>query len=316
MCKLSTLNHKKRVSIIIPAYNEETCLSELRGRLVLLRTSLEDYEFEFIFVNDGSTDRTLDILKGFAKDDHSIKVISLSRNFGHEAAISAGCQYATGEAVVFIDADLQDPPELIPDLLSKFEEGFDVVYAVRRSRAGESLFKKKTAQWFYSILRRLSYIPIPSETSNFRLISRKALLAFNSLPERDRFIRGMVTWIGFKQTGIEFDRAPRYAGKTKYTLKRMINFAIDGIIGFSNIPLRLASWVGIMFMVFSAIVVSLGLLGSPMLNISTTLLITAIFLVGGIQLLILGIIAEYIARIHNESKARPLYIIDEKINIP
>ncbi len=313
---MPALGPKKRVSIIIPAYNEETCLNELRDRLVSLRARLVGYEFEFIFVNDGSTDRTLEILKGFAKDDQSVKVISFSRNFGHEAAISAGCQYATGDAVVFIDADLQDPPELIPEMLKRFEEGFDVVYAVRRSRAGETLFKKKTAQWFYSILGKLSYIPIPSETSNFRLISRKALQAFNSLPERDRFIRGMVTWIGFRQTGVEFDRGPRYAGQSKYTLKKMINFALDGIVGFSNLPLRLAFWIGSMLLVLAGIVFLFGLLGMPVLSLSTTLVISAILLVGGLHLIVLGIISEYIARIYNESKARPLYIIDEKINIP
>lgn len=317
MRKVSSLIVQKKVSIIIPVYNEETCIHELWRRFLCLRESLKKYDFEYIFVNDGSTDRTYEILRTLATENRSVRVISFARNFGHEAAISAGCVYAKGEAVVFIDADLQDPPDLIPLMLEKYEEGFDVVYGVRKSREGENLFKKKTAQWFYRILNSLSYIKIPTDTSNFRLISRRVLEVFNSLPERDRFIRGMVSWIGFRQTGIYFNRESRYAGETKYTFKKMFAFALDGIIGFSNLPLHLSLWMGIGLGVFALLLIVILFFADSFFGISREglLIIASIVFVGGLNMLVLGILGEYIARIHNEAKARPLYVIAERLNI-
>lgn len=305
---------KKKLSIVVPAYNEESCLPELWRRFVELRERHEAYDFEFIFVDDGSVDGTLEFLRGLAKRDQSVKVLSFSRNFGHECAITAGCFYAKGDAVVLIDADLQDDPKLIDEMLKNFEEGHDVVYAVRRSREGETLFKRLTAKWFYGLLNWLSYVEIPSDTSNYRLISRRVLEVFNSMPERDRFIRGMIAWIGFRQTGVYFDRNPRYAGKTKYSLRRMLNFAIDGLVSFSNLPLRLSLWAGVSLFGISLFSLLYWFFFTDKQDPQLWIVSTVLF-VGSIQLIALGIMGEYIARIHNESRRRPLYIIAEKLNL-
>jgi len=301
---------RKKISIVIPVYNEQDCLMQLWNRFIALVNRIKDYDFEFIFVNDGSKDNSLNILKSLAKDNQNIKVISFSRNFGHDIAITAGADHTSSDAAVFMDADLQDPPELIDEMISKFEEGYEVVYAVRNKRKGESLFKIKSAEFFYTFLNYFSYVKIPSNTSNFRLISKKALDAFKKMSERDRFLRGMISWVGFRQSAVYFDRDPRFAGETKYNLKKMIALAINGIVSFSNAPLRLGSY-GACFLLFIAFI----LFGLYFFKGDIYLILSAIFFVGSIQLLSIGMIGEYIIRIHNESLSRPIYIIDEKINL-
>ncbi len=305
------------LSIIIPVYNEEKCISALWERLRLLEQRMEEYSIEFIMVNDGSSDRSLSMLKEIAGRHRNVKVISFSRNFGHQIAISAGIEHAQGEAVAVMDADLQDPPELIFEMLAKYREGHDVVYAVRRERRGETFVKTKSAEWFYRTLNRLSSNPIPRNTGDFRLMSRRAVDSLNLMKEKDRFVRGMISWIGFKQTGIEFDRDPRFAGETKYPLSKMLNFAFDGILSFSYVPLRLATWLGFatsFFAVFYIFVVLIKKFMGYTLPGYASIMVSILFL-GGVQLITIGILGEYIGRIYNETKARPLYIIDETLNI-
>lgn len=301
---------KKKIAIIIPVYNEESCLNELWQRLTALKERLILYNFEFYFVNDGSNDNSLNILKSLAKTDKNVKIISFSRNFGHDIALTAGTDNVSADAVVFMDADLQDPPELIDEMVLKYEEGYDVVYAVRKQRKGESLFKIKTAEYFYSLLNYFSYVKIPSNTSNFRLINMKVLDAFKNMREMDRFIRGMISWIGYKQCAVYFDRDPRFAGETKYTLKKMIALATNGIVSFSYAPLRFGSYGSIILLLIAFLFFLLYLV-----NDKFYLIISSIFFVGAIQLLAIGIIGEYLIRVFNEARSRPLYIIDEKINM-
>lgn len=304
------------LSIIIPIYNEEKCICALWERLRLLEQRMEEYSFEFIMVNDGSSDRSLSLLKEIAGHHRNVKLISFSRNFGHQIAISAGIEHAQGEAVVVMDADLQDPPELVFEMVSKYQEGHDIVYAVRRERRGETFAKKKSAEWFYRTVNRLSSIPIPRNTGDFRLMSRRAVDSLNSMKEKDRFVRGMISWIGFKQTGIEFDRDPRVAGETKYPFRNMLKFAFDGILSFSNVPLRLATWFGFatsFFAVFYIFIVLIKKFMGYTLPGYASIMVSILFL-GGVQLITIGILGEYIGRIYNEAKARPLYIIEETLN--
>ncbi|MCX8069541.1 MAG: glycosyltransferase family 2 protein [Thermodesulfovibrionales bacterium] len=301
---------RKSISIIIPVYNEEACLMKLWERLDSLQKRYDIYTFDFLFINDGSFDNSLKILKSLATDNKNVKVISFSRNFGHDVALTAGTDHVSSDAVVFMDADLRDPPELIDEMLSKYEEGYDVVYAVRTERKGESIFKIKSAEYFYSLLNSFSYIKIPSNTSNFRLISKKVLQTFKNMTERDRFIRGMITWIGFRQCPIFFDRDPRFAGETKYNLKKMIALAINGIVSFSYTPLRFGSYFSFLLLLVSAILFILFFFyNKPYLTISV------VFFVGALQLFVIGVIGEYLIRVFNETRSRPLYVIDEKINI-
>jgi dolichol-phosphate mannosyltransferase len=304
------------LSIIIPIYNEEKCICALWERLRLLEQRMEEYSIEFIMVNDGSSDRSLSMLKEIAGQHRNVKLISFSRNFGHQIAISAGIEHAQGEAVAIMDADLQDPPELIFEMLNKYQEGHDIVYAVRRERRGETFIKKKSAECFYRTVNRLSSIPIPRNTGDFRLMSRRAVDSLNLMKEKDRFVRGMISWIGFKQTGIEFDRDPRVAGETKYPLRKMLKFAFDGILSFSNVPLRLATWLGFATSVFAVFYIFIVLIKKFMgytLPGYASIMVSILFL-GGVQLITIGILGEYIGRIYNEAKARPLYIIEETLN--
>jgi dolichol-phosphate mannosyltransferase len=304
------------LSIVIPINNEEKCISALWERLRLLEQRMEEYAIEFIMVDDGSSDRSLSMLKELAGRHRNVKLISFSRNFGHQIAISAGIEHAQGEVVVVMDADLQDPPELIFEMLTKYKEGHDIVYAVRRERRGETFAKKKSAEWFYRMIDRLSSVPIPRNTGDFRLMSRRAVDSFNRMKEKDRFVRGMISWIGFRQAGIEFDRDPRAAGETKYPLGKMLKFAVDGILSFSNVPLRLATWLGFatsFFAVFYIFIVLIKKIMGYTLPGYASIMVSILFL-GGVQLITIGILGEYLGRIYNEAKSRPLYIIEEKLN--
>lgn len=303
------------LSVVVPIFNEESVLPELYARLKAMADGLQ-VSYELVFVNDGSRDRSQEHLQHLAGSDPRVRVLSFSRNFGHQVAITAGMDHASGEAVVVIDADLQDPPELIARMLEKWREGYDVVYAVREKREGDTLFKRMTAALFYRLLKRITNVDIPVDTGDFRLMSRRAIEAMKLFNERNRFVRGLVSWIGFKQTGITFVRAERFAGETKYPLKKMIRFALDGIVTFSFVPLQLATFFGFLASGLSF----LGILWVVYMRLFTTetitgwasLMVIMLFL-GGVQLLTLGIVGEYIGRIYDEVKKRPLYLIQEAL---
>lgn len=308
------------LSVIIPVYDEEGNISDLYKRLLdTLRNA--GITFELIFVDDGSKDSSLSIIKGLSERDKRVRYASFSRNFGHEAASTCGFKMAEGKTAVLIDADMQDPPELIPEMLSKWQEGYDVVYARRASRKGESFLKKLTSHLFYRIMNRYSSTPLPVDVGDFRLVDRKVINAFNMLSERNRFVRGLFTWVGYKQAAIEYDRMPRSAGRTKYNWKRLLILSMDAFFSFSLVPLRLCIIFGIGTIIFSfinvgTIVFQRLFLG---LNIPGYALLTAgMFLLGGVQLTFLGVIGEYIGKIYTEVQGRPLYIIksssDEIIN--
>lgn len=304
------------ITVIIPMYYEEEVAAECYRRIkdVMIKGNLRH---ELIFVNDGSKDRTIDILKSILKRDSNIKIIDFSRNFGHQTAVTAGIFHSSGDAVIIIDADLQDPPELILDMIRKWEQGFDVVYAKRKKREGETWFKLITAKYFYRFLSYMSDVKIPTDTGDFRLIDRKVVESFKSMPERNRFVRGMISWVGFDQTYIEYERNKRFAGETKYPLKKMIKFAKDGIIAFSSKPLRLMISLGCITILLAFIILVYSLImkffGTGTQRGWTSLMIAITFF-SGVQLFSLGVIGEYIARIYDESKNRPLYIIKDKIN--
>lgn len=304
-----------KISVVVPMYYEEEVVKECNRRLT---AAIGQYDYEILYVNDGSTDKTLPILKEIARENDKVKVISFSRNFGHQAAVTAGVKHAKGDCVVIIDADLQDPPELIPDMVKLWQEGYDVVYAKRKKRKGESVFKLITAKIFYKILDGLSDTQIPRDTGDFRLIDRKVADAFNRMTEHNRFIRGMVPWLGFKQTPIEYVRDERYAGETKYPLRKMIKFALNGILSFSIKPLQLVTKLGIftLFVAFCIIVYVLisKFTGHALMQGWASIMILVSTL-SGVQLVALGVVGEYIARIYEESKERPIYIIEETKNI-
>jgi len=307
------------LSVIIPCYNEEEVIEETYKRLVKIMKDNKIEDFELIFVNDGSKDKTFDILCGIAANDKKVKVISFSRNFGHQPAVAAGINNCNGEYAVIIDADLQDPPELIPQMLKLcISENANVVYGVRKERKGETFFKKLSAKLFYRFLNKLSEVPIPLDTGDFRLIDKKMIDVFKNLPERNKFIRGLISWAGFKQIPFYYVREPRFAGETKYPLKKMIRFALTGIMYFSKKPLKIAINSG-----FFSIIVGIGLtlyvFVAHFTGIIPTVpgwastIITIIFF-GGVQLLTIGVLGEYIGNIFDEVKKRPEYIIDKKIN--
>lgn len=305
---------KKLVSIVIPCYNEEEVLPETLFRLLEFTTDFVEYDFELIFVDDGSTDRTREILLSSSLQNPLVKPVFFSRNFGHQIAVSAGVDSSSGDAVVLIDADLQDPISTISIMLTEWENGFDVVYGVRKSRVGESKFKVMSARAFYRILNKLSDVPIPLDTGDFRLMSRRVVDVISAMPESDRFIRGMVSWVGFNQKPIFYERAQRFAGQSKYPLRKMIRFATDGIMSFSNKPLKLATHFGI-FCAGLSLFATLGLVmsklnGSDLVPGWASTLIS-IFFLGGVQLICFGLLGEYVGRIYNEVKKRPLYILDE-----
>ena len=310
----------KKISLVIPMYYEEevakTCYERVRKVLDNLK---EKYDSEIIFINDGSKDKTLPILEEIAKNDKNVKVISFSRNFGHQAAVTAGLKFVTGDAIVIMDADLQDPPELIPDMLKYWEDGNEVIYGKRKSREGESQFKLLTAKAFYSMLNSLSDVEIPKNTGDFRLVDRKVVDVVNSLPEHNKFLRGLFSWVGFKQYAYEYERKERFAGKTKYPLKKMLKLASDGIIGFSMKPIKAIGVLGCISIFVSIIIMIVGIVSFAsgkhfLTNGWASIMFTMTFL-AGILLLSLAIMGEYIARIYDEAKERPQYIIDKTINI-
>ena len=309
----------KKVSVVIPMYYEEEVANECYKKVSKILMSLENYDYEIIFINDGSKDKTLDILEDIAKDDKKVKIISFSRNFGHQAAVTAGLKEVTGDAIVIIDADLQDPPELIPDMLKLWEEGNEVIYGKRKVRKGESAFKLLTAKMFYKTLNALSDVEIPKDTGDFRLVDRKVVDVINNLPEHNKFLRGLFSWIGFKQKAYEYERQERFAGKTKYPLKKMLKLASDGIISFSNKPIKLVGALGIISIIISVILLIYAIVSYifKLNNLSAgwTSIMVAITFFAGVQLLSLWVISEYIGRIYDEAKGRPQYVIDKKINI-
>lgn len=309
----------KKVSVVIPMYYEEEVANECYQRMKKVLTSLSNYHYEIVFINDGSKDKTLEILEEIAKEDPNVKVLSFSRNFGHQCAVTAGISYVTGDAIVIIDADLQDPPELIPDMLALWEQGYEVIYGKRKIREGESRFKLFTAKMFYQTLNALSDVDIPKDTGDFRLVDKKVIDVVNSLPEHNKFLRGLFSWVGFKQTPFEYERKERFAGKTKYPLKKMLKLASDGIISFSTKPLKMVGGLGILSVIASFIILAYSLLSylfkwNYLTPGWTSLMITFTFL-AGIILISLWMMGEYIARIYDEVKQRPQYIIDKKINI-
>ena len=308
---------KELISIVVPMYFEEEVAQECYNRITAVMNS-NHYNYELVFVNDGSTDRTLEILEQLAMNDNRMKVISFARNFGHQIAVTAGIDYAKGDAIVIIDADLQDPPEVIPELVNKWLEGFDVVYAKRKKRKGETLFKLLTAKYFYKFLNYMSDIDIPKDTGDFRLIDRKVAAVFRKMTEKNRFVRGMFSWIGFTQTYIEYERDERFAGETKYPFKKMIKFASDGIIAFSSKPLKLVMTLGSASVLVSIIVLLYSILTRLFgheVQPGWASIMVAITFFSGIQLLGLGIVGQYIARIYDESKNRPIYIVKDVYNI-
>lgn len=306
------------LDIIIPVYNEEECLDALITRLLTLKNNMVHLKMRFIFISDGSTDNSLEILKKYSKQYDFIKVINFSRNFGHQMAVTAGLDYANADYIAIIDADLQDPPELIKEMYYKAKEGYDVVYGKRLTRKGETFFKKFSAKMFYKFISKMCEIELPEDTGDFRLISKKVLNNIKNMRERHRFIRGIVPWVGFKSTPFYYHRDERLAGKTKYPFKKMLKFALDAIFSFSNTPLRLATYIG-------TFIILLGFLGAifmlylrfftPFTVPGITAVILTIIIMSGVQIIMLGIIGEYVGRIFEESKRRPLYIISETINL-
>lgn len=303
------------LSVVIPIYNEEETIPELYNQLRPVLSGLER-PCEIIFVDDGSRDGSLGLLQDLHRRDPSVKVLSFSRNFGHQVAVTAGIDHTSGEAVVVMDADLQDPPEVIPRLVARWEEGHDVVYAVRESREGERRFKLATAKVFYRLLNRLSNIDVPYDAGDFRLISRRAADSLSSLRERNRYIRGLTSWVGYTQTGVTYDRASRHAGETKYSLRRMLRLALDGMTSFSFVPLQFATFLGffiaVVCIVYSLYVIYAAVFGDATVRGWASTMVAILFL-GSIQLITIGIIGEYLGRVYDEVKQRPLYIVRESL---
>jgi len=304
--------NKIDISVIVPVYNEEIILPELYKRLVNTLEKITDY-YEIVFVNDGSKDNSLFELKRLSELNEKVYFINFSRNFGHQIAVMAGINNCKGQATVIIDADLQDPPELILDMYNKYKEGYDVVYAKRAKRKGESIFKKITAKLFYRILKAITSIDIPLDTGDFRLIDKKVVDYLKIMPEQNKFLRGQIAWLGFKQTSVIFNRDSRKYGKTAYSFNRMLHFAIDGITSFSDKPLMLVSRLGLLISLVAFIVILYAFYSNFVLHRTIsgwTSLIISSMLIGGIQLLSIGIIGEYISRINTNVRNRPLYIIE------
>ena len=302
------------ISIVIPVFNEASNISLLWERLSKVLDILSK-DFECIFVNDGSSDDTLQKILDLSSENPQVKYIDFSRNFGHQIAVTAGLDHAKGEHIIIIDADLQDPPELIPSLLEKQKQGFDVVYAKRKSRKGESFFKKLTARYFYRILSRITQYDIPVDTGDFRIISRRVLDVLKQMPEQDKFLRGQISWLGFDQTYVEYERDERHSGKTGYSFRKMLHFALNGITGFSNVPLKIVTYMGF-FVFFIALIVMMYSIYSWLAWEDTvpgwTSIMLSILFIGGIQMIAIGIIGEYLSRMNNNVRKRPLYIVRKK----
>jgi dolichol-phosphate mannosyltransferase len=303
------------LSVVAPVYNEEPLIEEFYARIC---SALEGLPFELVLVDDGSSDASAVLLHQLASGDPRVRVVYLSRNFGHQTALTAGLDHARGDAVVMLDADLQDPPELIPRMLDHWRAGCDVVYAVRQQREGESRFKLATARWFYRLFDKLAQVELQHNSGDFRLLDRRAMDALLSMRERSRFLRGMTVWVGYTQAAVPYKRDPRYAGETKYTLSKMLRFSLDAISSFSHRPLQLATLLGFLIstLAFIAIpvVIVLRILGSYLPGFGSITI--AVLLLGGIQLIAIGIIGEYVGRIYDEVKGRPLYLVRSRLNIP
>jgi dolichol-phosphate mannosyltransferase len=303
------------LSVCAPVYNEEVLVEEFYARTT---AALVGLDYELIIVNDGSKDSTPEKLDALAEADPRLRVVHLSRNFGHQAALTAGLEHARGNAVAMLDADLQDPPELIPAMLAEWERGADVVYMVRKERQGETAFKLVTAHWFYALFRKLAQVELEPNSGDFRLLDRRALDALLSMGERNRFLRGMTVWVGFRQTAMHYDRDPRHAGETKYPVRKMLRFSLDAIASFSHLPLQIATYLGFLFagIAFIAIPVVIGLkiTGGYLPGFGAITIL--ILMIGGLQLIALGMIGEYVGRIYDEAKRRPLYIVRDQRNEP
>jgi dolichol-phosphate mannosyltransferase len=305
------------LSVVTPLFNEELVVKHMYERLTRVLEG-NHLDYEIIMINDGSRDRTLPIARELCQRDRRIRLVSFSRNFGHQIAITAGMDRAVGQVVVIIDADLQDPPEMIIEMIKKWKQGYHVVYGVRKKREGESFFKLLTAALFYRILRKVTAVDIPVDTGDFRLMDRKVVEQLKNMPERSRFIRGMVSWVGFKQDKVEYVREKRFGGETKFPLTKMLRFAIDGMLSFSQLPLQISSILGLLCAFVSFVFIIYGLLMKylyPELMVQgwTSIFVAFLFL-GGVQLLSIGILGEYLGRMFDEIKRRPLYIVEEEMN--
>lgn len=311
-----TIMKKKVISVVVPVYNEEAVIHESYSRLKVVLDGLHE-PYELIFVNDGSRDATTAIIRGICVTDSTVRLIDFARNFGHQTAITAGMDYASGDAVIVIDADLQDPPEVIPEMIAKWREGFDVVYGQRAQRKGETIFKRFTSAAFYRVLQKLTDVDIPVDTGDFRLIDRKVCDALKQVKERNRYVRGIISWLGFRQTGVEFIREKRFAGETKYPLKKMLRFAFDAITSFSYKPLKLATYAGITVSLggfaYLLVVLYLKLFTDSTVTGWASMMAVNLFF-NGVVLMMLGIMGEYIGRIYDEAKGRPLYVVREELN--
>ena len=309
----------KKISVIIQMYQEEAVVKECYKRIKNALDNINNYDYEIIYIDDGSSDRTFSLLEEIAVFDNKVKVISFTRNFGHQAAIIAGLKITSGECAIIIDADLQDPPELIPKMIELWEQGNEIIYGKRKKRKGESAFKLGTAKLYYKILNKFSDIEIPRDTGDFRLVDKKVVNIINSMPEHNKFLRGLWSWTGFKQIPFEYERDERFAGKTKYSLKKMLKLSIDGIIGFSNKPLKILGGLGLISLLISFIILIYSILSYIFkwnnLMPGWASIMVAITFFSGIQLLSIWIMSEYIGRIYDESKNRPIYLINKTINI-
>lgn len=310
------MSQRPRLSIVVPVHNEASNLPELFGRLTAVLSGA-GVTYEIIIVNDGSTDESLSLLREFHAQDARLKVINLARNFGHQVAISAGLDHARGEGIVLMDADLQDPPEVIPDFLRKWDQGYQVVYGTRRKRK-ENVFKRSAYAVFYRLLRQVSDIEIPLDTGDFSLIDARVADVMRTMPERARFVRGLRSWVGFRQIGIEYPRSSRHSGDPKYTFSKLLKLALDGLLSFSILPLRLAVYLGLSIAALSFLGSLYYLWGRLMSDLAipgfATTIIVVLFL-GGVQLVTLGILGEYLGRVYEEVKARPLYVVGETLGI-
>jgi dolichol-phosphate mannosyltransferase len=305
------------LSVVIPVYNEADNIRPLFERLVTVLKGLNLSKTELVFVNDGSTDNTISLVKELTSEDVEVRYVDLSRNFGHQIAVTAGLDLCIGDLVVIIDADLQDPPEVIAEMVAKAQSGYDVVYARRIKRKGESFLKKATAKLFYRLLSSITSVDIPIDTGDFRIISRRVVEALKLMPEREKFLRGQIAWIGFDQTFVEYERDERVAGSTGYTWRKMLRFALDGITSFSNFPLKMATFSGFVMSCISFLLMLYALYSRFILKVyepGWTSLMLSILFIGGIQLLSIGIIGEYVGRISNNVKQRPMYLVKETSN--
>jgi dolichol-phosphate mannosyltransferase len=308
-------NGRALVSVVVPVFNEEAIVPLFHQRTSKVLCGIENTEYEIVYVDDGSRDTSYEKLSELAGSDHRVRVIKFSRNFGHQIAITAGVDEAAGDCVVVIDSDLQDPPEVIPEMVTQWRAGFDVVYGVRSERDGETAMKLMTASMFYRLLGRLTNVQIPANVGDFRLMSRRVVDKLKLLREKDRFVRGLVSWVGFRQTGVTYHREARHAGETKYPFTKMLKFAFDGITSFSTAPLKLATWIGYLAAIL-AVLYLISVFVQRALGYTVegwaTIMVAMLFL-GSVQLICLGILGEYLGRIFNEVKPRPMYIIEEQL---